>query len=104
MLLIEDFFCKSLLQEVPDDYTYNNHQNEVNNHQSSETVMIKIDIPSPLRDEQRFPKEKWKTFVCKYFIFTRERGNFLNCRPIFEKIIHYINLIVHDLGKKFSLF
>ena len=34
--------------------------------------MIKIDIPSPLRDEQRFPKEKWKTFVCKYFIFTRE--------------------------------
>lgn len=25
--------------------------------------VIKIDIPAPLREEPRFPKEKWKTFI-----------------------------------------
>jgi len=25
--------------------------------------VIKIDVPAPLREEPRFPKEKWKTFV-----------------------------------------
>ncbi|XP_014237769.1 phosphatidylcholine:ceramide cholinephosphotransferase 2-like isoform X2 [Trichogramma pretiosum] len=37
--------------------------------------IIKIDIPAPLKDEPRFPKEKWKTFVgflfmAMNFIFT----------------------------------
>jgi shingomyelin synthase len=27
---------------------------------------IKIDMPGPHRDESRFPKEKWKTFVGRY--------------------------------------
>lgn len=37
-------------------------------HQSEngEAVMIKIDVPVPLREEPRYPKEKWKTFLCKY--------------------------------------
>lgn len=36
-------------------------------HQStpngSGSGIIKIDIPAPLREEPRFPKEKWKTFI-----------------------------------------
>ena len=27
--------------------------------------VVKLDIPAPLRDEPRFPKEKWKTFLGK---------------------------------------
>jgi len=27
--------------------------------------IVKIDIPAPLREEPRFPKEKWKTFLGK---------------------------------------
>lgn len=47
-------------QEVPDD-NYDlpyHHQND-----NGEAVMIKIDVPVPLREEPRFPKEKWKTFI-----------------------------------------
>ena len=25
--------------------------------------VVKIDVPAPLREEPRFPKEKWKTFI-----------------------------------------
>lgn len=37
--------------------------------------IIKIDIPAPHREEPRFPKEKWKTFLgtymCNRFIFVK---------------------------------
>lgn len=49
-------------QEVPEenyDLPYH-HQND-----NGEAVMIKIDVPVPLREEPRFPKEIWKTFLCK---------------------------------------
>lgn len=29
----------------------------------SSNGIVKIDIPAPLREEPRFPKEKWKTFI-----------------------------------------
>jgi shingomyelin synthase len=32
-------------------------------HGSVPNGVIKIDVPAPLREEPRFPKEKWKTFV-----------------------------------------
>ncbi|XP_055592615.1 phosphatidylcholine:ceramide cholinephosphotransferase 1-like isoform X2 [Uranotaenia lowii] len=44
--------------------------------QQGDAVMIKIDVPIPLRDEQRFPKEIWKTcvalfvLVCNFFLAT----------------------------------
>ncbi|KAJ6647416.1 Phosphatidylcholine:ceramide cholinephosphotransferase 2 [Pseudolycoriella hygida] len=47
-------------EEVPDDnYDLPYH------HQSDngEAVILKIDVPVPLREEPRFPKEKWKTFI-----------------------------------------
>lgn len=72
-------------QEVPEAYDYNGHayhQHHLSGSQSdgsgggtgggggggcatpcSDAVMIKIDVPVPLRDEQRFPKEIGKTFV-----------------------------------------
>lgn len=60
-------------QEVPDacDYSFNgNHsyhqqhpQGENHGNGCGEAVMIKIDVPVPLRDEQRFPKEIWKTII-----------------------------------------
>lgn len=31
----------------------------------SGSSIVKIDIPPPLREEPRFPKEKWKTFLGK---------------------------------------
>jgi shingomyelin synthase len=31
--------------------------------------VVKIDIPAPLRDEPRFPKEKWKTLIGLCYIF-----------------------------------
>lgn len=49
-------------QEVPDDnydLPYHHHND------NGEAVMIKIDVPVPLREEPRFPKEKWKTFIGK---------------------------------------
>ncbi|XP_055710506.1 phosphatidylcholine:ceramide cholinephosphotransferase 1-like isoform X1 [Phlebotomus papatasi] len=51
-------------EEVPDEFElpyHNNHQSEILDS-SGQPVMIKIDVPVPLRDEPRFPKEKWKTF------------------------------------------
>ncbi len=75
-------------QEVPDD-NYDlpyHHQND-----NGEAVMIKIDVPVPLREEPRFPKEKWKTFIGKVFFLY-----FL--APIFielcnRNLIEYISLI-----------
>lgn len=48
-------------QEVPEEnYDLPYHlQND-----NGEAVMIKIDVPVPLREEPRFPKEIWKTFLC----------------------------------------
>ncbi|KAG7213518.1 hypothetical protein KM043_002784 [Ampulex compressa] len=31
--------------------------------------VVKLDIPAPLREEPRFPKEKWKTFIAFLFMF-----------------------------------
>lgn len=42
----------------------NNIKEEDNNH-----VMIKLDSPVPIRDEPRFPKEKWKTFMGELYYF-----------------------------------
>lgn len=59
---IQQDFCFVFFQEVPDD-NYDlpyHHQND-----NGEAVMIKIDVPVPLREEPRFPKEKWKTFIGK---------------------------------------
>lgn len=39
---------------------------QTNNVVPGEAVTVKIDVPVPLREEPKFPKEKWKTFVCKY--------------------------------------
>ncbi|XP_053697690.1 phosphatidylcholine:ceramide cholinephosphotransferase 1-like isoform X2 [Sabethes cyaneus] len=67
--LLDYILCK----EVPDgyDYGYNgghsyhqqHPQSDGHSSPSSEAVMIKIDVPVPLRDEQRFPKEVWKTVL-----------------------------------------
>ncbi|XP_055636614.1 phosphatidylcholine:ceramide cholinephosphotransferase 1-like isoform X2 [Toxorhynchites rutilus septentrionalis] len=67
-------FRKMHYEEVPDTYDYgyngNNpyhqqHQQQPETHGGpcSDAVMIKVDIPVPIRDEQRFPKEIWKTFL-----------------------------------------
>lgn len=67
-------FRKMYYEEVPEayDYSYNgNHSYHQQHPQTdghggnpgSDAVMIKIDVPVPLRDEQRFPKEIWKTIV-----------------------------------------
>ncbi|XP_038107942.1 phosphatidylcholine:ceramide cholinephosphotransferase 1 isoform X1 [Culex quinquefasciatus] len=78
-------FRKMHYEEVPEAYDYNGHayhQHHLSGSQSdgsgggtgggggggcatpcSDAVMIKIDVPVPLRDEQRFPKEIGKTFV-----------------------------------------
>jgi shingomyelin synthase len=34
--------------------------------------VVKIDIPAPLREEPRFPKEKWKTFIGWCHIYSLE--------------------------------
>jgi shingomyelin synthase len=34
--------------------------------------IVKIDIPAPLREEPRFPKEKWKTFLGLYIFYYNE--------------------------------
>uniref|UniRef100_A0A0K8TMX0 Putative conserved plasma membrane protein n=1 Tax=Tabanus bromius TaxID=304241 RepID=A0A0K8TMX0_TABBR len=48
-------------EEVPEEsYSLPYNQTNIN---SGETVIIKIDVPVPLREEPKFPKEKWKTFI-----------------------------------------
>lgn len=34
----------------------------------SSNGIVKIDIPAPLREEPRFPKEKWKTFIAFFIL------------------------------------
>lgn len=54
------------LQEVPEDnydLPYHHHHNHPAD--AGEAVMIKIDASMPLREEPRYPKEKWKTVMCK---------------------------------------
>uniref|UniRef100_A0A336MFI9 CSON000863 protein n=1 Tax=Culicoides sonorensis TaxID=179676 RepID=A0A336MFI9_CULSO len=46
--------------EVPDQYDI--QQGDVNSSSDS-SVMIKIDVGTPNREENRFPKEKWKTLM-----------------------------------------
>jgi hypothetical protein len=53
------------LQEVPDVYDYSYH-NENNAENQQETAMIKIDVPIPLREEPKYPKEKWKAFFGEF--------------------------------------
>lgn len=43
--------------------------------------VVKLDIPAPLREEPRFPKEKWKTFLGKDHFFSS---------PIEIRIFHQI--------------
>ncbi|XP_055372147.1 phosphatidylcholine:ceramide cholinephosphotransferase 1-like [Condylostylus longicornis] len=50
-------------EEVPEvicSLPYHHQQNNINN---GEAVKIQLDVPVPLREEPKFPKEKWKTFV-----------------------------------------
>lgn len=50
------------LQEVPEEsYSLPYHNNQTTNSANGD-VMLKID-PVPLREEQKFPQEKWKTFI-----------------------------------------
>lgn len=53
-------------QEVPDQYDV--QQGDVNSSSDS-SVMIKIDVGIPNREENRFPKEKWKTLVGESGLF-----------------------------------
>ncbi|XP_037909504.1 phosphatidylcholine:ceramide cholinephosphotransferase 1-like isoform X3 [Hermetia illucens] len=48
--------------EVPEE-NYNLPYHQTNNVVPGEAVTVKIDVPVPLREEPKFPKEKWKTFV-----------------------------------------
>lgn len=48
--------------------------------------VVKLDIPAPLREEPRFPKEKWKTFLGK-----DHEGRFLflfwtTCTRVFSRL------------------
>ena len=52
---------------------YNNDKIEELNHgrlpgvpNGSTNGIVKLDIPAPLRDEPRYPKEKWKTLIGKF--------------------------------------
>lgn len=69
------------LQEVPEEnYDLPYHlQND-----NGEAVMIKIDVPVPLREEPRFPKEIWKTFLCKLYFF-ETINNLLNVPILFQR-------------------
>ncbi|GLG96758.1 Uncharacterized protein GBIM_03667 [Gryllus bimaculatus] len=40
---------------------------------SASNGMVQIDMPAPLREEPRFPKEKWKTFVVTSLAMVHER-------------------------------
>ncbi|XP_063699466.1 phosphatidylcholine:ceramide cholinephosphotransferase 2-like isoform X2 [Culicoides brevitarsis] len=53
-------FKKLEYEEVPDQYDV--QQGDVNSSSDS-SVMIKIDVGIPNREENRFPKEKWKTLI-----------------------------------------
>lgn len=56
-----NFLIFYLIQEVPEDvYDLPYHQHHGEN---GETMMIKIDVPNPVREEPRYPKEKWKSFL-----------------------------------------
>lgn len=58
--------------EVPDRYDI--QQADATSLENS--VMIKVEVPSPSRSENKFPKEKWKTFLafiifgCNMFLAT----------------------------------
>lgn len=41
----------------------------------SNSGIVKLDIPAPLREEPRFPKEKWKTFTGKLITAYSKRFN-----------------------------
>lgn len=68
-------FRKMHYEEVPDayDYSYSGNHSYHQQHPppdgsngstcDGDAVMIKIDIPSPVPSEPRFPKEIWKTFI-----------------------------------------
>ncbi|XP_044012614.1 phosphatidylcholine:ceramide cholinephosphotransferase 2-like isoform X3 [Aphidius gifuensis] len=57
-----------------DDDDNNNDNNKMDNDNHSRQCIqngsgiVKIDIPVPLREEPRFPKEKWKTFLACLFM------------------------------------
>ncbi|XP_055548652.1 phosphatidylcholine:ceramide cholinephosphotransferase 1-like isoform X2 [Wyeomyia smithii] len=72
-------FRKMHYEEVPDgyDYAYNsNHSYHQQHPQSddcrgspcSDAVMIKVDVPVPVRDEQRYPKEICKTLLALFIM------------------------------------
>ncbi|KAL5281427.1 SGMS1 family protein [Megaselia abdita] len=53
---------RSEYEEVPEEsYSLPYHNNQTTNSANGD-VMLKID-PVPLREEQKFPQEKWKTFI-----------------------------------------
>lgn len=42
--------------------------------------IVKIDMPAPLREEPRFPKEKWKTFLGKKMCDSRTDSSLRNIK------------------------
>lgn len=60
------FYLFCISQEVPDEnYDLPYHQNDTN----GDAVMIKMDVPG--REEPSYPKEKWKTFIGEFRLFTQ---------------------------------
>ncbi|XP_055921718.1 phosphatidylcholine:ceramide cholinephosphotransferase 1-like isoform X2 [Eupeodes corollae] len=49
-------------EEVPEENYSLPYQNS-NGSSNGEAVILKLDVPVPLREEPKFPKEKWKTFI-----------------------------------------
>lgn len=54
----------------------------------SSSGIVKIDMPAPLREEPRFPKEKWKTFLGK--------RNFLFLVAFIRKFHSSLNMYVEN--------
>ncbi|XP_058810009.1 phosphatidylcholine:ceramide cholinephosphotransferase 2-like isoform X2 [Phymastichus coffea] len=60
--------CDYYEDEEDDKIDGLNHICHQNIQNRSGSGIIKIDIPAPLREEPRFPKEKWKTFIAFLFM------------------------------------
>uniref|UniRef100_T1IS64 Sphingomyelin synthase-like domain-containing protein n=1 Tax=Strigamia maritima TaxID=126957 RepID=T1IS64_STRMM len=62
-LLTHDHNCEQVSQWV---YAKDAHSNSQGNFYSEDVV--KINVPSPEREEPKFPREKWKTFLAFVFL------------------------------------
>lgn len=60
-----DYYEDEELEDKVDATNLGRHTNLPN---GSENGIIKLDVSLPFLEEPRFPKEKWKTFLCMFKI------------------------------------